>query len=126
MRILELDADTGRAVTAWDSTGVRNLPVLRTTVGGATDVLRFAPGSRLGRHAAGWTQLFWVVEGSGWVSGADGVRRRLRAGQAASWDQGEQHEAGSDEGMTVLVVQSPGHAGLPPVAERSPAANAPG
>jgi quercetin dioxygenase-like cupin family protein len=51
-------------------------------------------------------QLFTVVGGSGWVSGADGEREPIRAGEAVLWQPGEEHESGSEEGMTVLVVEA--------------------
>jgi hypothetical protein len=39
------------------------------------------------------------------VSGADGEREPISAGEAVRWEQGEEHESGSDEGMTVLVLE---------------------
>jgi quercetin dioxygenase-like cupin family protein len=69
-------------------------------------VIEIAPGGVVARHPAGAAQLFVVVSGSGWVSGADGEREAIRAGEAVLWDQGEEHESGSDEGMTTLVVEA--------------------
>ena len=47
-----------------------------------------------------------MIQGSGWVSGGDGEREQIRAGEAVVWEPGEEHESGSDEGMTVLVVEA--------------------
>jgi quercetin dioxygenase-like cupin family protein len=69
-------------------------------------VIEIAPGGVVGRHPAVVTQLFVVVHGSGWVSGAGGEREAIRAGEAVLWEQGEEHESGSEEGMTALVVES--------------------
>lgn len=69
-------------------------------------VIEVGPGGVVGRHPAGATQLFAVVQGSGWVSGGDGERESIRAGQAVVWEPGEAHESGSDEGMTVLAVEA--------------------
>ena len=80
--------------------------VLGVTRGGHVVVISLGAGGRLGRHAAGSEQLFLVVSGSGWVSGSDGDRVSIRAGEAAIWSAGEEHESGSDEGMTALVVES--------------------
>lgn len=41
----------------------------------------------------------------GWVSGADGERGPIRTGQAAVWDRGEVHGAGSDQGLTAVCVE---------------------
>jgi quercetin dioxygenase-like cupin family protein len=73
--------------------------------GFAVDVIRLAPGGSLGRHPTRLWQLFLVVSGSGWVSGADRERRPVRVSAAALWAPGEDHESGSDEGLTAVVVQ---------------------
>jgi quercetin dioxygenase-like cupin family protein len=69
-------------------------------------VIEIEAGSVVGRHPAASAQLFVVVRGSGWVSGADGLRIQISAGEAVLWEQGEEHESGSDEGMTTLVVEA--------------------
>ena len=49
-------------------------------------------------------QLYCVVAGSG-VTGPD--RRRVAIGpfEAAFWEAGEEHESGSEDGMTVIVLE---------------------
>jgi quercetin dioxygenase-like cupin family protein len=69
-------------------------------------VIAIEPRGTVGRHPATVEQLFVVVRGSGWVSGGDGVREPISAGEAVLWDPGEEHESGSEEGMTVLVVEA--------------------
>jgi quercetin dioxygenase-like cupin family protein len=73
--------------------------------GFAVDVIRLAPGGTLGRHPTRLWQLFLVVSGSGWVSGADDERRPLGVGEAVLWAPGEEHASGSDGGLTAVVVQ---------------------
>jgi GrpB-like predicted nucleotidyltransferase (UPF0157 family)/quercetin dioxygenase-like cupin family protein len=68
-------------------------------------VMHLPPGGLIGRHRATTKQLFAVVQGSGWGSGADGRRRLLPTGFAALWAEGEEHEAGSDVGLTALCVE---------------------
>jgi quercetin dioxygenase-like cupin family protein len=69
-------------------------------------VVEIAPGGVVGRHPAGAPQLFVVVRGSGWASGTEGQRMPLEAGDAVAWEAGEEHESGSDTGMTALVVEA--------------------
>jgi quercetin dioxygenase-like cupin family protein len=69
-------------------------------------VIEIEPGGVVARHPAGMTQLFVVFHGSGWVSGGDGERMSIAAGEAVVWEAGEEHESGSDEGMRVLVVEA--------------------
>ena len=68
-------------------------------------VVHFEPGGAIGRHEAGYGQLFIVVVGDGWVSGDDGVQVEVRAGDVALIDRGEQHAKGSASGMTAVMVQ---------------------
>ncbi|HET9168337.1 MAG TPA: hypothetical protein VFN97_02840 [Actinospica sp.] len=64
-------------------------------------------GGVIGTHPAVGGQVFLVVAGSGWVSGADGVRQPIAAGQGAQWDEGEIHTSGSDVGFTAIAVEGP-------------------
>jgi len=72
----------------------------------AVHVAALEPGGILGRHPTRLWQLFCVASGSGWVAGPDRERRYIRAGQAVLWSPGEEHESGSDEGMTVVIAQA--------------------
>ena len=69
-------------------------------------VIEIAPGGVVARHPAVGSQLFVVVSGSGWVSGAGGEHQAIRAGEAVLWDPDEEHELGLDQGMTALVVEA--------------------
>lgn len=71
-------------------------------------VFRLAPGGRIARHPATVPQLLAALEGSGWVSGDDGVEEPLRAGEAVVWAAGEEHETRTDEGLTVLILEGHG------------------
>lgn len=55
--------------------------------------------------AKSFDQLFLVMDGSGWVAGADGSRVTLSAGQGAFFENGARHSKGSESGMTALMVQ---------------------
>ena len=92
-----------REVTAPGSVSAR---VRRLTAGAHVVVIEIEPGGVVARHPAGAFQLFTVVSGSGWVSGGDDEREPIGAGEAVVWEPGEEHESGSDEGMTVLVVEA--------------------
>jgi hypothetical protein len=42
------------------------------------------------------------------VRGAEGERRPIAAGQAAFWQEGEEHESGTESGLTAMVVEGDG------------------
>jgi quercetin dioxygenase-like cupin family protein len=103
-------------MTSYGSERVQHRPLARVlgpVDGFAVDVLTVAAGGRVGRHPTRLWQLFAVVSGEGWVAGADGNPEPIRAGEAALWEPGEEHESGSEGGMVVCVVQSRG-APVPP------------
>jgi len=93
----------GRQIREFDSA---DASVVGVTTSGHVVVISIEPGGLVGRHPAGAEQLFLVVSGSGWVTGPDGRRVALGAGEAAVWSAGEEHESGSAEGMTALVVEA--------------------
>ncbi len=100
--------DRGSEVTRYRSSGVRGVPLARSTQLGryGVTVLHVAPGGVIGHHPAPLDQLFAVVSGAGWVIGPDGGRVDVSAGQAVVLQAGEEHEAGSETGMTVVVVEA--------------------
>ena len=101
MRRVELAGE--REVTA---PGSANARVRRLAPDAHVVVIEIGPGGCVARHSAGMAQLFTVVRGSGWVSGGDRDREPIAAGEAVLWEPGEEHESGSEEGMTVLVVEA--------------------
>lgn len=105
MEWLELDHG---AVDEYGSQGVRMSEVARVRKVDelAVHIAEIRPGGTLGRHPTRLWQLFSVASGSGWVAGPDGARNDIEAGQALLWAPGEEHESGSDDGMTVVITQA--------------------
>jgi len=68
-------------------------------------IFRFAPGGRLIRHPATSPQILAVLDGSGEVSGADGVGEPIAAGEAVLWTEGEEHDVKSAVGLTALIIE---------------------
>lgn len=104
MRIFRFDPEVSIPVDHFGS----DFRIGRLTTEGArvrVQIMHLAEGGLIGRHPAGSRQLFAVVSGSGWVSGEDGVRRPIRSGQAALWEPGEQHEAGTDDRLTAICAE---------------------
>jgi GrpB-like predicted nucleotidyltransferase (UPF0157 family) len=67
--------------------------------------MHLAPSGLIARHRTELRQLFAVVVGSGWVSGDEGRYRSIYPGQAALWEPHEEHEVGSDAGLTAVCVE---------------------
>jgi quercetin dioxygenase-like cupin family protein len=86
---------------------LEGVTIARLVRGAAFDaaVFRIEAGGRVARHPAVARQLLAVLDGSGHVSGGDGVEVAVAAGDAVVWAAGEEHETRSDDGMTALVVE---------------------
>jgi quercetin dioxygenase-like cupin family protein len=98
-------------VDAYGSTGVALSPLTPPVAQGVSvqaACFRLAPGGRIGRHPASLPQLLAVVEGSGWVSGANGKAHAIGAGEAVWWEAGEDHETRTDDGLTAIVIEGEG------------------
>jgi quercetin dioxygenase-like cupin family protein len=99
-----LDAGRGRRIESFESVDAWVRGVSRDVL--QVVLIEVGPGGVVGRHPTGSHQLFAVLSGAGWVSGADGVREPVSGGDAVVWEPGEDHESGSDEGMRALVVEA--------------------
>jgi quercetin dioxygenase-like cupin family protein len=94
----------GRRIESFDSADAWVRGVSRRVL--QVVAIEVGPGGVVGRHPSGSHQLFAVVGGSGWVSGADGEREPVATGDVVIWEPGEEHESGSEQGMTALVVEA--------------------
>jgi quercetin dioxygenase-like cupin family protein len=68
-------------------------------------IFRFGPGGRIRRHPGTYPQIIAVLEGSGGVSGANGVDEPIGAGEAVFLHEGEDHEMTSEAGLTALIIE---------------------
>ena len=71
-------------------------------------VFRLGPGGRIVRHPASVPQILAVLDGSGEVSGGEGVAEPIAAGEAVFWAPGEEHETTSSGGLTALILEGEG------------------
>ena len=68
-------------------------------------IFRFEPGGRIRRHPGTHPQILAVLEGSGEVSGENGVDEPIGAGEAVFLHEGEDHEMKSEGGLTALIIE---------------------
>ena len=68
-------------------------------------IFRLEPGGRIRRHPGTYPQIIAVLDGSGEVSGANGVDERIDAGEAVFLHEGEEHEMKSEAGLTALIIE---------------------
>ncbi|MET3290056.1 UNVERIFIED_CONTAM: quercetin dioxygenase-like cupin family protein [Brevibacillus sp. OAP136] len=107
MQLFRFDPAVMRTIEMYGSKQVGISPIIRVEGRAQIGCLHFAENSLVGFHPAVGKQLFLVVQGEGWVRAGGTEVIRLRAGEAAFWEDGEGHESGSDSGMTVIVIEGP-------------------
>ncbi|MGV3488532.1 MAG: cupin domain-containing protein, partial [Tuberibacillus sp.] len=103
--IYRFNANNGRVIEAFGSHFTLNaFGHLEET--SYINMMTFESGDHVARHEAPIPQLFYVMEGSGWIAGADDIKRSIQAGEAAFWAKGEAHSAGTDHQMKAIVIES--------------------
>ena len=106
IRILDFTAQRARAIEQFAASGASSVDLAHGAGESHAYAVHFVPGGAIGPHPAGFDQLFLVVQGSGWVAGADGVRMSIGTNQGAFVPRGEVHSKGSETGMLALMVQA--------------------
>ncbi len=105
MKLFSFEAGLGRSVGEFDSTGFILSRVAHLPGETVVHCAWLDPGGAIGYHPAGAVQLFLVVEGEGWVRGESPEQIPVHAGQAALWQKGEWHAAGTQTGMTAVILE---------------------
>ncbi|MET0518069.1 MAG: hypothetical protein ABW005_04435 [Burkholderiaceae bacterium] len=106
MKVVDFGAGQALPIDRFASHGAGSVPLAQGEGESHVYAIHIEAGGLIGPHPAGFDQLFLIVQGAGWVSGADGVRQALASGQGAFIDSGELHAKGSDSGMLALMLQA--------------------
>jgi len=106
VKLFKFDSSVGHPVDRFDS---RNFSISRILKDPKNveriGSMNIGNDGVVGFHQATCSQLFLVVNGSGWVTDKSRERSPIKAGQAAFWNKDEWHESGSETGMTVIVIE---------------------
>jgi quercetin dioxygenase-like cupin family protein len=106
VRIFRFDKDVGKVLEQYGASGVTTVPIAKGQQTYRVTTAFFEPGGTIGQHLTGMPQIFMVLDGRGWVSGKSGGRMPISAGQAVMWESEEPHESGTEDGMTVVMLQA--------------------
>jgi len=112
VRILSLANLPHRPIDAHGSRGF-SVGAFGITADAHLVAVTLAPNGIIGRHPAAGRQLLVVLSGVAEVAGAEGVVRRLEAGEAAVWEPGELHETRSPTGLVAMIVEGDLDLGTP-------------
>ncbi|MBX0352349.1 cupin [Bacillus toyonensis] len=60
----------------------------------------------IGYQEAVVSQLLLIMDGEGYVCGADKEKVKIRAGQAVFWEKGEFHETSTEHGLLAIIMEA--------------------
>lgn len=106
MHLIRFSPEDSMPITAFGSVSARGHLLADGAGESHAYAIHIAAGGLIGPHVAGFDQLFLVVQGSGWASGADGVRVAVPAGCGAFFRRGELHAKGSESGLLAVMLQA--------------------
>ena len=106
MRLFRFARDSGTTIDRYNSSGFTLAGVAHLMEEAMIQCAFLDPGGSIGYHQAAVPQLFLVIQGEGWVRGQAPERTRIQAGQAAYWEKGEWHEAGTESGMNAIIIET--------------------
>ncbi|MEI2466608.1 cupin [Niallia taxi] len=104
-KIMSFNKLTGKEIGNYQSMSAYYTKIMRTDKPVNIGIIHIESGGLVGYHEAPVAQAFIVMEGKGWIKGADKLEQAIQSGEGVLWEKGEGHESGSEEGMTVLVLQ---------------------
>ncbi|PLR99222.1 cupin domain-containing protein [Bacillus sp. T33-2] len=106
MKFYRFGKEVRKEITIFNSVGAGITPIIRNEDPMQVGCMHYDPEAVLGMHVAPCPQLLLVVSGKGWVrvEGQDPID--VETGTAVFWEEGENHESGSDSGMTAIIIES--------------------
>jgi len=105
MKLFRFDPEAGKTIEAYGSSGFVISRIAHLSDEAVVNCAYLESGGAIGFHQAAIPQLFLVVYGEGWVRDDSSERMHIEAGQAAYWDKGEWHEAGTETGLTAIIIE---------------------
>jgi len=105
MKLYRFDTEVGENINLHNSTGFVISKIARVFEDAMINCVYLDAHGVIGYHQAAAPQLFLVVQGAGWVRGAEIERTSIKAGQAAYWEQGEWHASGTETGLMAIIIE---------------------
>jgi quercetin dioxygenase-like cupin family protein len=107
MRILDFSEKVGKHISAFQSNFIMS-KILNHQGNIHIGAVHLQENGIIGYHEAVVSQLLLIVDGEGYVCGADKEKLKVKAGQAVFWEKGEFHETSTEKGLMAIVIESDG------------------
>jgi len=106
MRIFRIESENGYEIREHGSASVFLSSIIDVNRSATIHWMHFDPHGSIGGHYLTNPQIFLIVEGDGWVKSNNPEPIPVTMEDGVFWDTGEWHEAGSESGMTVILIES--------------------
>ncbi|MGE6599136.1 cupin [Bacillus proteolyticus] len=105
MKIFDFSAEVGKYISAFQSNFIIS-KILNHQGNIHIGAMHLQENGIIGYHEAVVSQLLLIVDGEGYVCGADKEKVKVEAGQAVFWEKGEFHETSTEKGLMAIVIES--------------------
>lgn len=105
MKIFDCSEEVGKQITAFQSNFIMS-KILNHKGNIHIGAMHLQENGIIGYHEAVVSQLLLIVNGEGYVCGADKEKVKVEAGQAVFWKKGEFHETCTENGLIAIVIES--------------------
>ncbi|PEF40815.1 cupin [Bacillus wiedmannii] len=105
MKIFDFSEKVGKKISAFQSNFIMS-KILNYKGNVHIGAMHLRENGIIGYHEAVVSQLLLIVDGEGYVCGADKENVKVEAGQAVFWEKGEFHETITEKGLLAIVIES--------------------
>ncbi|MGZ7149778.1 cupin [Bacillus sp. BC08] len=105
MKIFDFSEKVGKHISAFQSNFIMS-KILNHQGKIHIGAMHLQENGIIGYHEAVVSQLLLIVDGEGYVCGADKEKVKVKAGQAVFWKKGECHETSTEKGLMGIVMEA--------------------
>ncbi|MFB5579717.1 cupin [Bacillus albus] len=105
MKIFDFNEKVGKQITAFQSNFIMS-KIVNHKGNIHIGAMHLQENGIIGYHEAVVSQLLLIVDGEGYVCGADTEKAKVKAGQAVFWEKGEFHETSTEHGLMAIVMEA--------------------
>ncbi|PFL61182.1 cupin [Bacillus cereus] len=105
MKIFDFSEKVGKKISAFQSNFIMS-KILNHQGNVHIGAMHLRENGIIGYHEAVASQLLLIVDGEGYVCGADKEKVKVKAGQAVFWEKGEFHETSTEKGLMGIVMEA--------------------
>ncbi|WP_074619904.1 cupin [Bacillus tropicus] len=105
MKIFDFNEKVGKQITAFQSNFIMS-KIVNHQGNIHIGAMHLKENGIIGYHEAVVSQLLLIVDGEGYVCGANKEKVKVEAGQAVFWEKGELHETSAEHGLMAIVMEA--------------------